>query len=978
VTFAKKHSRSALSAAFRFPILAAVLQLLTACSGGANTQSTPPPNQTLPTASLSATQPAVSSGGATTLNWNSTNASSCTGSGGWTGTKSTSGSQSTGALTAGTTFSLTCSGSGGSSLPSSVTVNVVPAATVTLSASPTSVAGGGASALTWSSANATSCAASGDWSGTKATSGTQTTSVLAVTAVYSLTCTGAGGSSQPATAVVIVSGPATATLTASPISVASSGASTLTWRSTGASSCNATDGWSGTKLPSGTQSTGPLTLSTKYSLVCTGSGGTSSIASVTVNVAPSGTLIATPPVVTNGGSAVLSWSSTNATACTATGGWTGSKPGSGTFSTGPLTATTSYTLTCAGTGGTSGPSSATVTVSNGAVGLSPPIAAIALLQSQQFAATVPGGGLANWAVDGIPGGNSTVGTVTGAGLYTAVGGTVAGTHTVVATSVANSSQTGAAVVAVTDLAGVYSYHNDLARDGANLREFGLTTASVNTTSFGKLFSCTADGAIYGQPLWVANLTVKGARHNVVFVATQHDSLFAYDADASPCVTLWSAILIDAGHGGLAGETTVPSGIAGALVGNGGGDIAPEVGVTGTPVIDPATSTLYVVSKSVNSAQTIFYQRLHAIDLATGNEKSGSPVAIAGTYPGTGDGTATVTFNPQLENQRCGLALVNGTVYIAWASHEDATPYYGWVMGYSYDGTAFTQASVLNVGPNAGQSGIWMSGGAIAADSNNNLYAITGNGGFDVTNPGAPNNDYGDSLLQLSSSLAILNYFTPSDQLTNNQMDLDFGAGGAAVLADLPAGSPVQHLIMGGGKDGALYVLNRDNLGGLGDIAAIQRIPTPNEIYATGAYWNNNFYLAGSGGVLNDYLLNPAGPQFALNSNSTTIFGTGATPSVSADGAQSGIVWALDAGNFCTPASPGCGPAVLHAYDATNVAVELWNSSTVGTDAAGNAVKFTVPTIANGKVYVGTRGNNAGGAYGSTSVSGELDVYGLKP
>jgi hypothetical protein len=722
-------------------------------------------------------------------------------------------------------------------------------------------------------------------------------------------------------------------------------------------------------------------MPSSYTMTCTGIGGTSSPSTALVNVIPTATLIANPTVVGSGGTSLLTWSSTNASSCTASGGWSGSLGTSGSQRTAALSATTSYSLACSGAGGTSSLATATVTISNGSVTLSPTIAAIAQWQSQQFTATVPGGGAATWAVDGIAGGNATVGTISASGLYTASAGTAVGTHTVVATSVANSSQSGSAVVAVTDLAGVYTYHNDPARDGANMHEFALTTANVNTSSFGKLFACTADGAIYAQPLWVANLTINSAQHNVVFVATQHDSLFAFDADASPCVTLWSVSLIDTSHGGSAGETTVPSGSSGNLVGSGNGDITPEVGVTGTPVIDPATNTLYVVSKSVNSAQTTFYQRLHAIDPATGSEKMGSPVAIAGSFPGTGDGGTTIAFSPQLNNQRAGLSFVNGVVYLAWSSHEDTGTYHGWIMGYTYNGTSFAQSGVLSVTPNGQKGGIWMSGGGMAADSNNNLYAITGNGTFDATNGGAPNNDYGDSLLQLTGSLTVSQYFTPSDQNSDFQNDQDFGSGGTAVLADLPAGSNsvTQHLVMGGGKDGGLYVLNRDLLGGLGDGNAIQKL-SMDGIYATGAFWNNNFYIAGAGGALVDYALDIAVPSFTLsvNQSASAYRWPGGTPSVSAAGAQSGIVWILDTSNYCTPQSSGCGPAVLHAYDATNLSTELWNSTMVGTDAPGNAVKFTVPTVANGKVYVGNRGNNTGGVNGSTSISGELDVYGLKP
>ena len=464
-------------------------------------------------------------------------------------------------------------------------------------------------------------------------------------------------------------------------------------------------------------------------------------------------------------------------------------------------------------------------------------------------------------MDGVAGGSATVGTVSAGGLYTA--GTAPGTHTVVATSVANTAQSGSATVAVTDLAGVYTYHNDLARDGANTHEYALTTGTVNTAAFGKLFACTTDGAIYGQPLWVANLTVKGAQHNVVFAATQHDSLYAFDADASPCVTLWSVSLIDVSHHGFAGETTVPSGVPGYLVGGVFGDIMPEVGVTGTPVIDPATHTLYVVSKSVNSAKTTFYQRLHAIDPATGSDKAGSPVTITGTFPSSG---GTITFDPQTQNQRSGLALLNGVVYVAWAGHEDVETYYGWIMGYTYNGTSFTQSSVLNVTPNVTQGGIWMSGGAIAADSTTISSPSPAMAPSMRPTPPPPNNDYGDSLLQLTGSLAVSQYFTPTD-IQRRQNDNDFGAGGAALLADLPAGSPATHLVIGGGKDGALYVLNRDALGGVGDTHAVQKIPM-GPIFATGAFWNNNFYIAAKDGPLSGYSLNTSTAQFTGSSLST--------------------------------------------------------------------------------------------------------------
>ena len=482
---------------------------------------------------------------------------------------------------------------------------------------------------------------------------------------------------------------------------------------------------------------------------------------------------------------------------------------------------------------------------------------------------------------------------------------------------------------------------------------------------------------------------------MVFVASAHDSLFAFDADANPCVQLWSVSLIDTAHGANSGEVTVPSGTTGYKVGAGYGDITPEVGVIGTPVIDSSSGTLYVVSKSMDPTGTNFYQRLHAIDVTTGNEKANSPMLIQGTYPGTGDGGGTTTFSPRYENQRSGVALINGSVYIAWAAHEDAAPYYGWVMGYTYGSSGFKQVSVLNVTPNVQYGGVWMGGGAPSADASGHLYVITGNGGFDATSASAPNNDYGDSLLQLSvapnpttpsAAFTVSQYFTPEDEATDDANDSDFGSGGAAVLANVTSGTGTVGVVVGGGKDGSLYILNQASLGGFSssDATAWQKIATGYLIFSTVSIWNDTIYLGPFNGPLTSYALQTSTTpsRFVQQAQATdpAKFGfPGPSPAISAAGTSNGVVWAIDSSQYCTNQSQSCGPAVLHAYDATSL-VELWNSSMAagGADAAGNAIKFTVPSIANGKVYIGTRGNNTGGALGSTSVSGELDVYGLQP
>jgi chitodextrinase len=660
-----------------------------------------------------------------------------------------------------------------------------------------------------------------------------------------------------------------------------------------------------------------------------------------------------------------------------------------------LTASTSYSYRVRATdaaGNLSPYSSAATTSTPGAtvaVSISPVRAAVTTQQPQSFSATVTGSSntTVTWAVDAIVNGNATVGTIDANGKYTPP--SAAGTHSISATSVADPSKNATASIAVTDLAGVFTYHNNLSRDGTNTHEFALTTSSVAAATFGKLFSCSVDGAIYGQPLWVPNLTINAAKHNVIIVATQHNSVYAFDADANPCVRLWQAKLTDNAHGGSAGESSVPSGPPNNLVGAGFGDITPEVGITGTPVIDPATNIVYLVSKSVIASGPTFFQRLHALDLTTGLEKlnSNKPVTISATFPGNFDGGSTVAFDPRNENQRPGLALVNGVIYIAWSAHEDRDQYHGWVIGYNASTLAQVPNAVFNSTPNdvggAGfaRGGIWMGGGAPAADSSFNLYLLTGNGTFDADTGGS---NYGDSTVKLStaSGLTVADWFTPADQASLNGGDTDHGSGGAAILLSVASGN----YVIGGGKEGNLFLLNRNSMGHYGanvnpvNSNAVQVFNVGNGIFATSAFWNNSLYIAPAGGTLQAYPFNTATGLF--NTGAATVTGPsfgfpGATPSISASSpSANGIVWAIDASQYCTPQSPGCGPAVLHAFDAGKLASELWNSSRSAADQAGFAVKFAVPTVANGKVYIGTRGNDNGA--GTSSVLGELDVYGLKP
>ncbi|HYM74653.1 MAG TPA: hypothetical protein VE377_01640 [Candidatus Dormibacteraeota bacterium] len=664
-------------------------------------------------------------------------------------------------------------------------------------------------------------------------------------------------------------------------------------------------------------------------------------------------------------------------------------------------------LGACGGGGGKVPPSATVAVS-------PKLAAVVTTtQTQQFVATVTGNVTdlsVTWSVDNVAGGSTTVGIISAGGLYTPPA--TPGSHTVTATSVGLPTSSGSASIAVTDLAGVFTYHNDLARDGANPQEYALTASTVNSATFGKLFSCPVDGAVYTQPLWVSGMSIGGGTHNVLFVATQHDSVYAFDADASPCVTFWHANLLDTLHGGTANETPVKWND----VGNCFGDVYPEVGVTGTPVIDPITSTVYLVSASESNptssgscagSTATFYHRLHALDLTTGSEKFNAPVTVAASVPGTGDGSSggIVSFSSQLHHNRSGLALNGGTVYVAFAAHEDANPYHGWVFGYSASDLSLAP-SVFNTTPNGlngADGGIWGGGGAPAIDSSGDAYVATGNGVFDQGSGLPMENDYGDSVLRLRSTpgstangvnMKLVDYFTPDSQACLSIADADLGSGAPVLLPDQTSSTLPSHLMVQLGKDGVVYLIDRDNMGNYqsppnGNCPAqgtnsqiVQSFQATCCFWGTPAFWQDSLYFAGLNDVLKQYSFDPnTGFNTSPASQSNQSYGfPDVSPSVSSQGASNGIVWGIDAGlyGYASPNAVGAidcradpppaactGPAVLHAYSATNLATELWNSAQAGNrDQAGNAVKFVPPTIANGKVYVGTRT--------------EVDVYGLLP
>jgi hypothetical protein len=612
--------------------------------------------------------------------------------------------------------------------------------------------------------------------------------------------------------------------------------------------------------------------------------------------------------------------------------------------------------------------SATITITSGSssvtVSVAPRRAAITTSQTQTYAATVTGSANTSvtWEVDTIPGGNAaSLGTIDANGKYTPpTSGTIGASHTVAARSVADSTVAATATIAVTDLDGVFTHHNDTSRTGQNTKEYALTTSTVKTATFGKLFSCTIDASAYAQPLWVANLSVNGAPHNVVYVASQHNTVYAFDADSTSCQNLWGGPK----NLNASGETWVTSNDASC------GLIAPDIGIVSTPVIDPIAGTIYIVSKSkTTSGTTTFHQRLHALDLATGTEKV-SPQDIQAKVPGTGNESSggMVPFDPLINNQRSALLLTQGHIIISWASNCDVGPYHGWVM--SYNAATLAQEAVHNVSPNGALDGIWMSGGGPAADSSGNIFYASGNGSWNGTDA------FGDSIVRLGpvsgNSFGPIDYFTPTNQGSLSNADADVGSGGLLLLPDLGSGAHPKLLVQAG-KEGKIYLVDQANLGhmctsncGSSDSQIVQELPgAVGGMWASPGYWNGNVYFGGNGDRIKAFSFNASNSGLLstgpTSSTSRSYGYPGATPSISSSGASHGILWALDNSNTGSSTSQQ-----LYAYDAANLATLLYDSTqaTGGRDTGGGAVKFTLPTVANGKVYVAGQKT--------------LTVYGLLP
>jgi hypothetical protein len=604
------------------------------------------------------------------------------------------------------------------------------------------------------------------------------------------------------------------------------------------------------------------------------------------------------------------------------------------------------------------PSSAQVTI-----GIHPKNAPVTSLVTQQFAATVKGTAntAVKWYVDGKLGGTTANGTIDVNGLYTPPSPFTVGTHVITVVSEADPTKLAKATVYLVDYPGMYTNRNDNSRTGQNLQERVLTPSNVNVNTFGKVFSYPIDGGVHAQALYVANVYISNPQnglpgyHNVVYVATEHDSIFAFDADGKVNGPLWKVSFINPPN-----VVTIPGTCFNAAVA--------EIGITATPTIDSATQTIYVEVRTLENptgqCTGTYVHRLYALDITSGQEKFGGSIVIQGSVPGTGDGSigGVLNFNPQTQNVRPGLLLsqtsqdVNSIVFIGSASLEDIPPFHGWLLGY--DSQTLARKYIFCTTPNGRDGGIWQMGGGLAADTDGTIYAQTGNGVFDNKV------NFGQSVLKLTpvdgNTITLADYFTPADWKLLNSHDWDISSGGLLLLPDQPGAHA--HEMIGGGKEGTIYVIDRDSLSGYnpGGDNIVQEIVGAIKASAVGVYagiWNtagyfqNNVYIFGH----NDY------PKMFTISNGllpATATSTGTTimkspnPIFSANGSTNGIVWILQ-----------YDVSTLWAFDPNDLTNEYYDTNQNKIrDKPHGGLDTVTPTVANGRVYVPTKT--------------ELDVYGL--
>ncbi len=641
----------------------------------------------------------------------------------------------------------------------------------------------------------------------------------------------------------------------------------------------------------------------------------------------------------------------------------------------PLAAGQQCTITTQFTPGATGTRVAAITISDNGIGaphsialtgagigfsIAPRTAVVTSLQQQQFSASGGSTGTVTWSVDGVLGGTAASGTISSTGLYSPPSSE--GTHTVTATDAAQVSN---ATVFVTNYPGVLTHHNDNFRTGQNLNEIVLGPSNVNPLTFGKLLSYPIDGLAHASPLYVAGVNIPGQGfHNVVYVATEHDSVYAFDADGAGPTPLWYVNFTNPG----AGITTVPADDTGECC-----DVAPEIGITGTPVIDSTTGTLYVVAKTkeVSGGNTNYRQRLHALDITTGAEKFGGPVLLQATVAGTGQGSSggQLAFDALRENQRPALLLLNGVVYIGFGSHGDHQPYHGWLLGYN--ASTLAQVMAYCATRNGEGAGMWQANGGPAADAAGNIFFITGDGSFNA-NTGGPN--FGDSFVKVNAAGTVVDYFTPHNQANLDVNNFDLGAAGPLLLPDQPGAHP--HLMISAGKDNAMYLVDRDNMGhynASNDSQIVQSLvnifpfgtPEPGN-YSAAVYFNGTVYFSPIADTIQAFRLTNGLLSVSPTSRSSQNYAyPGGSMAVSANGSANGILWAVQRNATAIDDQDASAPGVLHAYDANDLSVELYNSDQAGTrDTLPAAAKFSVPLVANGKVFVATVNS--------------LTVYGLLP
>jgi hypothetical protein len=779
------------------------------------------------------------------------------------------------------------------------------------------------------------------------------------------TSSNTGGNSNAATAASIGTQPANQSVTvgqSATFVVTAGGTAPLAyqWQKNGSNLANAN------AASYATPATATADNGAKFAVVVSNSAGTvtSASAMLTVTAAPAAPMITMQPVnqtVTSGQAATFAVTATGNTPLTYrwqknTANMTGAT--AATYAT-PATTTADngmqFRVVVTNSVGNVTSNSATLTVSstsNSAPRITTQPANETVTVGQAATFTVVASGTPaptyQWQKNG-----ANIGGATAASYVTppTVVGDSGSTFDVIVSNTAGSVTSGTATLTVnpdtTPPSGidVITYHYDNLRTGQNVTEKTLTPANVNQTKFGKLGSFNVNGHVDAQPLYLSNVAIpsKGTK-NVLYVVTEHDSVYAFDADSvngSSSTVLWQSSML------APGETSSDD--------RGCGQVTPEIGITSTPVIDRTRNAIYLIAVSKTSGGN-YIHRIHALNLTTGAELFGGPTTITATYPGTGANSSggNVVFDPKQYNERPGLLQIGGTIYTTWGSHCDAGPYTSWAMSYSAD--TLQQTSVVDLVPNGNEGGIWMAGTAPAADASGNIYFIVGNGDFGTTLDGngfPANKNCGNCFAKISSSapLTLLDYFTPLNTVSESNADTDFGSGGPLLLPDVvDSNGTTRHLAVGSGKDSIIYVVDRDNMGKFNSSqdSIYQQISgqISGGVWAKPSYFNNTVYYGAVGDSIKAFPIVTGKLATSPASHSAHTFGyPGATPSISANGATNGIVWVVE----------NSGTGVLHAYDATNLATELYNSNQAANSRdtfSGN--KFITPMVANGKVYVGTQ------------------------